>query len=193
MMTAGFAIGCPPNQIAPQCLSQLRRKDDRTARQFHACVVRAARFCTSIHRGRVVGSGWQAPHWASLLDVGSRKNSTQPTPHGGLWVGSSALRDPTLFRGCPMLGLVRTRPNLQQRRASETEKDERGHKRLEALCAVSLKVKFLVVEKALARAKPDPALAHVALDDCGRGIALVAQRLGEVPARLTEDAAAAPT
>src|SRR6516225_498472 len=57
---------------------------------------------------------------------------------------------------------------LQHRRTGQAEKAEHGHKRLEPLAAVSLKVKPLVVEKALAREEPGPALMHVALNALSR-------------------------
>src|SRR5262249_29066660 len=123
-------------------------------------------------------------------------------PQGACGLGRSVgwvecLRDPTLNKRAGLVGSRRldptyTRPNLQHRRTGQAEKAEHGHKRLEPVAAVSLKVKPLVVEKALAREEPGPALMHVALNDCRRGIALVAQRLREVPARIIENVTAAP-
>jgi hypothetical protein len=117
-------------------------------------------------------------------------------PQGaGTNVGWVELARPNLVPHRPMLGLVKnsTQPTaLQYWRAGQTEKAEHGHERLEAFRAVSLKIKPVVIEKALARAQPDPALAHIALDDLGRGVALVTERLREVAARIIENVAAAP-
>src|SRR4029077_5512796 len=61
-----------------------------------------------------------------------------------------------------------------------------------SLLPVGLDVERLVVHEALARPKPDPVLAHVALDDRWRRVALAAEGIAQRAAGVIEYVATTP-
>src|SRR5436190_1080331 len=107
--------------------------------------------------------------------------------------GFAATRRPGMTSGydsyLEIIGLVLLR---QHRRPRKTERAEQADERRQALAPIGLDVEVGVVEKALAAAQADAVLAHVALDDRGRRIALAGKRLGQVAAGVIENVAAAP-
>src|SRR5437588_12294582 len=64
--------------------------------------------------------------------------------------------------------------------------------RLQPLAPVCFDVEPFIVQKARAIAQAAAAFRHVALDDLGRGIALAAERAGEIAAGVIKNVAAAP-
>src|SRR5262245_16600785 len=55
-----------------------------------------------------------------------------------------------------------------------------------------IKIQARIVEKAATAREAEPALMHVALDDGRGGVALAAQRLGQVAASIVKNVATAP-
>ena len=65
-------------------------------------------------------------------------------------------------------------------------------KRLQPFASIRLDIEPLVIEETRPSRSPRRPSRHVALDDLRRGVALAAERAGEIAARVIEDVAAAP-
>lgn len=76
--------------------------------------------------------------------------------------------------------------------ARQSEVTKQVDHRLQPLCAIGVDVHAGIIEKACARAQPDPAFVHIAGNDVRRPIALAAERAFEIPARVVQDVAATP-
>src|SRR4051812_15961441 len=97
----------------------------------------------------------------------------------------SALR--AILRDAPS-ALLRMRS--QHRRPVQPEVLEQIGEGLQPLAAVRLHIEPFVIQKPRAIAQTAAAL-HVALDDLRRGVALAAERAGQIAARVIENVAAA--
>src|SRR5437762_3771488 len=80
----------------------------------------------------------------------------------------------------------------EHRRSVQTEMSEQFDERLQPFAPIRLDIDSIIVEKARTIAQSAASFRHVALNDFRRGIALIAQRTGEIAARIIKNVAAAP-